>query len=447
MFGNFQGDLQISGTVLSGAGPFFYDDLFIAKYDPSGNLLWVKRQGGYYSEFATSMTVDANRNIYITGYFDIQTTFDGQIFTPTGTGWFVFITKLDSLGNLVWMNIIDGDNNQQPTDITLDREMNVYATGICAGNSSINGIPLLHSQGVFDCYLVKFNNNGTLLWSKTEGWHYNDYAASLVVDSLNQIYLTGTFNDTTLIGNQILSTDNVWEFTAAGFLAKFDSSGNVLWAKKLSDHTQGYDLKALSNNHILLAGLFSGTAVFNLDTITGNGGNFFVAEFDTAGTEIWVNHAGSHTANMPYGVDANDQGEIYVGGDASFTGSIDSLGVADTIYFGNIHVVGLGAGDVFLAKIVLTTGITVLPITDSKFDVFPNPTENNLNFLLKGFEDQNFSMTIYNSLGKLQAVSTIKIPSSGIIRNVDVNKLQAGIYFINLASDKYFMTSTFTILR
>src|ERR1051326_2586459 len=44
-------------------------DVFIVKYDPSGNVLWATRAGGSLNDEALGMDIDANSNIYVTGYF------------------------------------------------------------------------------------------------------------------------------------------------------------------------------------------------------------------------------------------------------------------------------------------------------------------------------------------------------------------------------------------
>src|SRR5262245_14468925 len=54
-------------TTLPNSGA---SDIFLVKYDVSGNLLWAKRAAGTGQDYATSITTDANGNIYVTGYFD-----------------------------------------------------------------------------------------------------------------------------------------------------------------------------------------------------------------------------------------------------------------------------------------------------------------------------------------------------------------------------------------
>jgi hypothetical protein len=64
--GNFQGNLTFSDTSLISNG---YQDIFIAKFDDQGNLLWARQEGDVYSDIGLDVAADQFGNSAITGYF------------------------------------------------------------------------------------------------------------------------------------------------------------------------------------------------------------------------------------------------------------------------------------------------------------------------------------------------------------------------------------------
>src|SRR6185503_17246064 len=82
-----------------------FGDIFIVKYDSSGNLLWAKRAGGYGADQANSICTDANGNVYLTGY--VHSTgvvdFDTIISAASGSINSVFTAKYNSDGKALWV--------------------------------------------------------------------------------------------------------------------------------------------------------------------------------------------------------------------------------------------------------------------------------------------------------------------------------------------------------
>ena len=98
VIGTFQSiSLTLGTAVLTNAGSY---DMFIAKYDPSGNVLWAKSSGGTSYEGAQSVSIDALGNLYVVGYFLSPTiTFGATVLTNTG-GSDMFIAKLGTTAGI-----------------------------------------------------------------------------------------------------------------------------------------------------------------------------------------------------------------------------------------------------------------------------------------------------------------------------------------------------------
>jgi hypothetical protein len=138
-----------------------YSDVFIAKLDASGSLIWVKQIGGISSEYCYSIVTDAEENIYLTGNFYETVDFDPSvgIFNLTSAGEDdIYISKLDASGNFIWAINIGGTSEDFGVSITLDLSGNIYTTGSFKQTvdfDSGSGIFNLTSAGVWDAFVHK----------------------------------------------------------------------------------------------------------------------------------------------------------------------------------------------------------------------------------------------------------------------------------------------------
>src|SRR3989338_2819744 len=86
-------------TTLTNAGDY---DIFIVKYDAAGNVLWAKSAGGTSSDVGTCVSTDASGNVLMTGSFQSPAiTFGTTTLTSVGYGD-IFIVKFDATGNILW---------------------------------------------------------------------------------------------------------------------------------------------------------------------------------------------------------------------------------------------------------------------------------------------------------------------------------------------------------
>jgi len=85
-------------------------EVFIAKIDPNGNYLWVKNGTNYYDDRGLGMCLDENDNIYITGTCWGSISF-GSLFASLPSSYTdnIFVLKLDSNGNFIWLDVVGTD--------------------------------------------------------------------------------------------------------------------------------------------------------------------------------------------------------------------------------------------------------------------------------------------------------------------------------------------------
>jgi len=102
--------------------------MFLAKLDAGGNVLWAKSPIGTGNEDTYDMVSDSYGNIYITGYFNDQLTFDNTMLSTNGQTD-VFVVAYDSSGNVIWTKSAGGPNGDNGFGIAIDALSNVYLTG------------------------------------------------------------------------------------------------------------------------------------------------------------------------------------------------------------------------------------------------------------------------------------------------------------------------------
>ena len=204
-------------------------DVFIAKYDKNGNVLWAKSVGGGNGDGANSVTADASGNIIVAGYFDSPTITFGAISCVnainTGNISDIFIAKYDGSGNPIWAKSAGGSDWDAAYSVTADASGNILITGVYFSSSITLGSVTLTNAGNDDMFLVEYDTSGNVLWAKSTGGAYEDYGSSVTTDINKNIVVAGVFSDFTITFDSITLTN-----THAGyrdvFITKYDN-GNI----------------------------------------------------------------------------------------------------------------------------------------------------------------------------------------------------------------------------
>ncbi len=138
-------------------------DIFIQKLDSSGNLLWAKQMGGTLNDGGKSITTDAGGHVYTTGIFEGTVDFDPgaeTAYLTSAGGYDIFIQKLDSAGNLLWIKQMGGIDIDYGSSITTDANGNVYTTGYFMNTVDFDpgaGTTNLTSLGDGDIFILKLS--------------------------------------------------------------------------------------------------------------------------------------------------------------------------------------------------------------------------------------------------------------------------------------------------
>jgi len=234
------GEGEANATTLYRTG---IQDMFLAKYDSDGVLLWVKKAAGSAGNRCGGETValDSLGNALVAGYIEGEVLFgDGDAVptTLTGAGGHdIFIAKFAPDGALLWAKRAGGTDFDAPKGIITDDSGNSIITGHIVGDVAYFGTgesneTTLAPLGNSDIFIAKYAPGGTLIWAKNAGGTGAAYGFGIAGSENGSSIITGIFkgeatfgageiNATTLIGS---------EDKNSMYIAKFDSNGTLLWA-------------------------------------------------------------------------------------------------------------------------------------------------------------------------------------------------------------------------
>jgi hypothetical protein len=178
-----------------------YFSIFVQKMDSAGSFIWAKSFGGNGSGcYSASITVDADGNVYTTGYFEGIVDFNpgARAFNLTSAEQRdIFIQKMDAKGNYIWVKSLGGIDSDEGKSITVDAAGNVYTTGYFRETADFDPGPgnfNLTSAGKSDIFIQKMDTAGNFSWAKSFGGNGGGgYSYSIAVDVAGNIYTTGYF--------------------------------------------------------------------------------------------------------------------------------------------------------------------------------------------------------------------------------------------------------------
>ncbi|HEY9641991.1 MAG TPA: SBBP repeat-containing protein [Coleofasciculaceae cyanobacterium] len=331
-------NLYISGSTEGnlGAANAGDQDSFAALYTTNGTLQWQRQFGSPGYDIAADITADSSGNYYVgSSASSGPTNFNGYAtkFASTGTREWqkqispngsaavlsvatdgagnasvyvaglmknspltpatAYVAKYNSAGQEIWLKEWSGTGSSNATAVAIDKDGNVYIAGIT--NASLQGSLLSSSFQGGDAFVAKYNANGTKLWDQTIATPAQEYARSIAVDALGNVYITGN-TDGTIPGQTSAGGID-------GFVAKYSTTGTQLWAKQFGtsglDDSQGVAVS--DTGYVFLTGGTTGGIFGNTNA---GGSDAWLAAFNSDGKLAGSTQIGTNQDDTAYGIAA-----------------------------------------------------------------------------------------------------------------------------------------------
>lgn len=321
------------------------EDAFIVKLNSSGELQWLKQFGTSEDDFCKSIKVDNSGNIYCGGE-----TY-GDLAEPNGGNEDIFLIKLDTNGNSLWMRQFgditkfgDTSGSDLCYSIDLDSQGNVYCAGETDGDFA-------ETADGWDALVLKVSKDGVPVWAT----HFGTTTKGPNGDTSDAQTLTGI--DVTTSGEVVVTgyAQNSFADDFGGLrdilVMKLDANGSLIWATQIGNNNilaggdvSGWeDPRAVvtdANGNIYVTGDTDGS----LAEANGGKEDIFLLKLSPSGEVLWLKQFGAQTT-LPGGTnnDKNYAFDMTIDRD----GSLVIVGEAQDSFAGEFG----GVGDAFVLKL------------------------------------------------------------------------------------------------
>ena len=320
--GYYTGTATFGSTNLINSGQ---SDIFIVKYNTTGDVLWAQKYVDTSSQLANSIAVDADGNIYIGGFSQESTSFI-----------YLFYAKYDSSGVLIWKKTGVGSNStigitglsitNEVKGISFDSFGNTYITGSIissstsyafiikcdpsgntvwqkqraefsvgndivtdsVGNSYVTGAYFVSGLG-YNVFVTKYNAAGVIVWTQEGIGLDNDYGDGIVLDAEGNCFVTGRFQHNTDFST--LNISNTSSGISDVFVAKYDKFGSIVWLQQAGESGQdaGSKIGVDGEGNCYINGYYSASTTFGATTLNGVNFNPFLAKIGVTAATTLVN--------------------------------------------------------------------------------------------------------------------------------------------------------------
>lgn len=323
------------------AGAIYSTDIFVAKFDTEGNRLWATYYGGsnYEITYPRGVGTDAAGNIIFTSAIrsnDFPVT--AGCFQPTygGGTYDACAVKLTPNGTRIWATYLGGSSDELAMGLFVAPSGNIVTTGTTKSSNfpvSAGAFQATNRSTAYNnAYIIYFDPSGARKWSTYYGGSVTDVGQGINIDKSGNIIMTGT-----TISADYPVSPGAWQTSHAGptglgygsgdiVLAKFDSTGNRLWATFYGSTGQdaAIDVVTDSAGYIYIVGgsYYSTTfpttpGVFK--PVSEVNGDVVVAKFSPTGSRVWATLIGGTRQEIGHAITLDHQGNIYTCGLTSDT--------------------------------------------------------------------------------------------------------------------------------
>jgi hypothetical protein len=412
------------------------DKAFIAKFSSNGVLNWCKVGGGsaMYS-YGSDISIDQNKNLYVIGRYYFGSFTFGNV---SPINWYgmvssfvnyddIYVAKLDSNGNDIWINSINGGVYKTSRSITTTTSGISYITADCgAGSMFISGTNTYSSTFNAGGFITSFDQNGNFNWLNkvnNSGYHYTFEGTT--IDMQGNIYGNGKYSTNANFGSNQLFT-NPSGNTADGYIIKYATNGTDLFAKQASGNNQttanygectGIAYDSFLNSVYVIGYQWPSINFPPLNTLAFPQDKYeYLARLNVNG--LGLCNMSLTQFHKVIDVTTDQFGRAIVAGNNSF--GIDGLRVT------RINNNCTQDWTKLLSIRVYYPPVKTHESTKDNFLIYPNPTNTNLNIQIKG----KGQLVIYNAIGNLVIKDNLIDKTT-----INISELPSGIYLVEIHSD------------
>lgn len=364
--GDFKATVSVSAldgtTSLTSSG---YNDIFLQKFNNSGDLLWAQSYGRWEADFGTTVEIGPDGFVYVAGLFSKTVDFDNSANynalygTDNGSA---FVLKLNQDGEFVWAksfgDIPSGSGSARTNDIAISED-HLYLTGYFTGDITFDSTISAVTSDYIDAFLVALDLEGNFQWVNVFDGPGGQIPTDVEVDSEGNILLLGHFNGVTDFDPGTSSAELTPQNSYDMFLLKLDASDEFVWVKAVNSDgvVHGLSMETDSLDNILICGRYDGTVDFD----PGNGTEISFAEDDggyilklsSLGEFDWVTEIPVPRSSILRSIVVDETGDAFFGGSFS-----------DTIHwasgYGDFGLIAQGLEEALVGKIDQTGSISWL---------------------------------------------------------------------------------------
>ncbi len=283
-------------------------DVFMAKYDTNGNLVWANTIGDLNSEIAECIALDASGNFYVGGEFNSPSIdLDAgatSLVVNNGSATVTydpFLVKYDTSGTFQWGFNLQGLSSDYIKSVAVDPNDNVLVGGYFFTTMNVDpvGGTSYTALGSADCFIARYSSAGSYDWSTQFGGSLADNIFSITTAN-NNIYATGTFNSVVDFNPGIDTLNIQSKGSTDVFILSLSNTGNFNWAGGIGGTGADNSNYIIANaaGDVYIAGSFIDSADFDPSNVTNfihtyDGRDGFIAKYDNSGLYKWSHKIGS----------------------------------------------------------------------------------------------------------------------------------------------------------
>lgn len=335
-----------AGTSVQQFVSIGHRNLFLVKYDSTGQMLWARQFKGSQDVIGSKMVCDYAGSIYVAAKF--MGSIDANpgvgvsnFYSAVGDSSDIILIKLNSGGNLLWAKQFTGTNDEGITDMAMSMSgelvISAYFTDSIDANPG-SAVQLYTTDSArMKSLILRLNSNGNYLSSFSlqhtairAGIDYSRIQG-LCISPSNEIIITGNFLgqlDMDSSANQQLL--NQQGDSSAIFVAAFTSTGQCLWSEQIGSlNTRCWvnDIVCSTNQYYYITGSFQSSIDFDagngqsiLTSVSSND-DAFVLKLKSLGQFDWVRQLGGNGVDEGISISVNPNEYAMVAG--SFSDVVD----------------------------------------------------------------------------------------------------------------------------